>query len=441
MNTRDRQILGIALPSIASNITVPLLGIVDVAITGHLGSVVFIGAIAVGAMIFNLIYWIFGFLRMGTSGTTSQALGRRDLAEVARLLVRSLVAALVLAALLLVFRHPLLRMMLLLTAPTADVAPLVADYFHICIWGAPAMLSLYGLSGWFIGMQNTRVPMLAAIVQNVANIALSLVFVCIFGMKLEGVALGTVVAQYAGVLVALVFLVLRYGRLRRYFSGDGLFARRAVARFFSVNRDIFLRTLFLVAVNLYFTSAGARQGATILAVNTMLMQLFLLFSYVMDGFAYAGEAVGGRCFGARNRAAFTDTVRRLFVWGGLVTVTFTATYAIGGNAFLRLLTDNTAVIASASGYFPWALAIPAIGCAAFIWDGIFIGMTATRIMLLSSVLGAAAFFAVVSGLFPVIGNHSLWLAMLVFLAVRGFVQTAAYLLVWRNRRKRARIWG
>ena len=441
MNTRDRQILGIALPSIASNITVPLLGIVDVAITGHLGSVVFLGAIAVGAMIFNLIYWIFGFLRMGTSGTTSQALGRRDLAEVARLLVRSLVAALVLAALLLVFRHPLLRMMLLLTAPTADVAPLVADYFHICIWGAPAMLSLYGLSGWFIGMQNTRVPMLAAIVQNAANIALSLVFVCVFGMKLEGVALGTVVAQYAGVLVALAFLVLRYGRLRRYFSGDGLFARRVVARFFGVNRDIFLRTLFLVAVNLYFTSAGARQGATILAVNTMLMQLFLLFSYVMDGFAYAGEAVGGRCFGARNRAAFTDTVRRLFVWGGLVTVAFTAIYAIGGNAFLRLLTDNTAVIASASGYFPWALAIPAIGCAAFIWDGIFIGMTATRIMLLSSVLGAAAFFVVVLGLFPVAGNHSLWLAMLAFLAVRGFVQTAAYLLEWGNRRKRARIWG
>lgn len=432
MNTRDRQILGIALPSIASNITVPLLGIVDVAITGHLGSVVFIGAIAVGAMIFNLIYWIFGFLRMGTSGTTSQALGRRDLAEVARLLVRSLVAALVLAALLLVFQRPLLRMMLLLTSPTADVAPLVATYFYICIWGAPAMLSLYGLSGWFIGMQNTRVPMLAAIVQNVANIALSLVFVCVFGMKLEGVALGTVVAQYAGVLVALLFLVRYYGRLRRFFSADGLFSRSAMAHFFGVNRDIFLRTLFLVAVNLYFTSIGARQGATILAVNTMLMQLFLLFSYVMDGFAYAGEAVGGRCFGARNRAAFTDTVHRLFVWGSLVTVAFTVIYAIGGRAFLRLLTDNETVIAAASGYYPWALAIPTIGCAAFIWDGIFIGMTATRIMLLSSVLGAAAFFATVLGLFPVIGNHALWLAMLAFLAVRGIVQTVAYLFMLRN---------
>ncbi len=424
MNIRDRQILNIALPSIASNITVPLLGMVDVAITGHLGSVVYLGAIAVGAMIFNLVYWIFGFLRMGTSGIVSQAFGRRDLAKVSRLLVQSLVVALVLAFALVVLQRPLLHAVLLLIRPTPDVAPAVTTYFAICIWGAPAMLSLYGLSGWFTGMQNTRIPMVAAIVQNVANIAASLVFVCLFGMKMEGVALGTVVAQYAGLVVALVFLVRRYGRLRRYFSGGGLFAWRAMRRFFSVNCDIFLRTLFLVAVNLYFTAAGARQGATVLAVNAMLMQLFLLFSYVMDGFAYAGEAVGGRYFGAHNHKAFADTVRRLFLWGLLVTVLFTAVYAIGGSAFLSLLTDDAHVIAASWEYFPWALAVPAAGCAAFVWDGLFIGMTATRPMLLSSVLSAAVFFAVAVSLFPVMGNHALWLAMLAYLTMRGLVQTA-----------------
>ncbi len=425
MNIRNKQILNIALPSIASNITVPLLGMVDVAITGHLGSAVYMGAIAVGAMIFNLVYWIFGFLRMGTSGTVSQAFGRRDLAEASRLLVRSIVVALLLALVLVVLQRPLLSVMLLLIHPTPDVAPSVATYFGICIWGAPAMLSLYGLSGWFIGMQNTRIPMVAAIVQNVANIVASLVLVCLFGMKMEGVALGTVAAQYAGLFVALFCLVRRYGRLRRYFSSDGLFAWSAISSFFGVNRDIFLRTLFLVAVNLYFTSAGARQGATVLAVNAMLMQLFLLFSYVMDGFAYAGEAVGGRYFGARNRRAFADTVRRLFLWGLLVTVLFTAVYAIGGNAFLSLLTDDAHVIAVSGEYFPWALAIPVAGCAAFVWDGLFIGMTATRLMLLSSALSAAAFFAVAIGLFPLMGNHALWLALLVFLAMRSLVQTVA----------------
>lgn len=426
LNIRDRQILDIALPSIVSNITVPLLGLVDVAITGHLGNAVYIGAIAVGAMVFNLVYWIFGFLRMGTSGTTSQALGRRDLAEVVRLLVRSLAVALALALLLVVFQRPLLRLMMALISPTPDVAPLVVTYYGICIWGAPAMLSLYGLSGWFIGMQNTRIPMLVAIVQNVANIVASLVLVCLLGMKMEGVALGTVLAQYAGVAVAVALLVRHYGRLRRHYQSDGLFARRAMARFFSVNRDIFLRTLFLVAVNLSFTSLGARQGVTPLAVNALLMQLFLLFSYVMDGFAYAGEAIGGRYYGAHNSEAFVATVRRLFVWGGVVAALFSVAYAVGGRAFLSLLTDDTTVKAAAADYFPWALAIPLVGVAAFIWDGVFIGVTATRLMLLSSAVAAAAFFAVSLGLFQPMGNHALWLGMTVFLLSRGVVQTVAY---------------
>ncbi len=429
LKQRDRQILAIALPSIVSNITVPLLGLVDVAIMGHVGDAVYIGAIAVGAMIFNLVYWIFGFLRMGTSGMTSQALGRRDLPEVTLLLARSLAVAMGVALLLLLLREPLLRLMLLLIKPTPDVAPLAARYFHVCVWGAPAMLGLYGLMGWFIGMQNTRAPMLISIMQNVVNIVASLLLVVVGGLKIEGVALGTVIAQWAGFLVGLWLLALRYGRLRRHFRPGGVLVRGAMARFFTVNRDIFLRTLCLVAVNLYFTSAGARQGAVILAVNTLLLQLYLLFSYVMDGFAYAGEAVCGRYYGARNRVAFGDTLRRLFFWGGLMTVAFTAVYAIGGTPFLRLLTTDESVILASAEYFPWAVAIPAAGVLAFIWDGVFVGITATRAMLLSLVVAAAAFFATYLALAGLMGNHALWLAMIVYLFMRGMAETVAYRFV------------
>lgn len=295
------------------------------------------------------------------------------------------------------------------------------------------MLGLYGLTGWFIGMQNSRTPMFIAITQNVVNIvaSLSLVFGC--GMKVEGVALGTLIAQYAGFVMGLTLWLRQYGKLKKYLpgrqgsgadaDGSGLWERQAMRRFFAVNRDIFLRTLCLVAVTLFFTSAGAAQGEIILAVNTLLMQLFTLFSYVMDGFAYAGEAMSGRYIGARNRAAFDDTVWRLFVWGFLMAVLFTLAYAFGGNAFLCLLTDDRQVTAAADSYFGWALAIPAAGVAAFIWDGVFIGATATRGMLLSMAAAAVCFFALHYGLRPVLGNHALWLAFIVYLFVRGAVQT------------------
>lgn len=426
ISQRDRQILHIALPSIVSNITVPLLGLVDVAVMGHVGDAVHIGAIAVGSMIFNLVYWIFGFLRMGTSGMTSQAFGRRDMAEVVRLLARSLIVAAGVALCVLLFRRPLLGLMLWLIRPTADVAPLAGTYFNICVWGAPAMLGLYGLMGWYIGMQNTRVPMFISIMQNVVNIVASLTLVFGFGMCLEGVATGTLIAQYAGFAAALFLFFRYYGRLRKYFAFDGLLRRGAMARFFSVNRDIFLRTLFLVAVSLYFTSAGARQGAVILSVNTLLLQLYLLFSYVMDGFAYAGEAVCGKYYGARNARAFGETLRRLYLWAGAMVVLFTLTYALGGTAFLRLLTSDAAVIAASAEFFPWALAVPAAGVAAFVWDGVFIGITATRAMLLSSVIAAAVFFGTYTGLRGPMGNHALWLAMIAYLSVRGLVQTAVY---------------
>lgn len=435
MNIRDRQILQIALPSIVSNITVPLLGMIDVAIVGHMGSPVYIGAVAVGSMIFNLVYWLFGFLRMGTSGLTAQALGRRDLTEVTRIMVRSVTLALGIALLFIVLQVPLKWLMFWLIGPTADVAPYATTYFYIVIWGAPASLALFSLMGWYIGMQNTRIPMFISIMQNVVNILASLTLVYGFGMKIEGVALGTVIAQYAGLLMALGLLRKYYGRLSKYFRPTGNHHFSFLIphfSFFTVNRDIFLRTLCLVAVNLFFTSAGARQGAVILSVNTVLLQLYLFFSYFMDGFAYAGEALCGKAYGAHNSTAFRETLHRLWMWMVIVTTAYTLLYIIGGRWIVGLLTDDSQVLETAGDYLFWAWLIPIAGCVAFIWDGVFIGMTATRGMLVSSFLSALVFFIVYqsSFLFPHFSlyNHALWLAQVTYLAMRGFLQTIWYRL-------------
>ena len=437
MNIRDRQILQIALPSIVSNITVPLLGMIDVAIVGHMGSPVYIGAVAVGSMIFNLVYWLFGFLRMGASGLTAQALGRRDLTEVTRLLVLSVDVALGIALLLIILQVPLKWLMFWLIGPTTDVVPYATTYFYIVIWGAPASLALFSLMGWYIGMQNTRIPLFISIMQNVVNILASLTLVYGFGMKIEGVALGTVIAQYAGLLVALGLLAKYYGRLRVH-RGTGTLCfgethnASPLLHFFAINRDIFLRTLCLVAVNLFFTSAGARQGAVILSVNTVMLQLYLFFSYFMDGFAYAGEALCGKAYGAHNGTAFRETLRRLWMWMVIVTIAYTLLYILGGRWIVSLLTDEPQVIETSREYLWWAWLIPVAGCVAFIWDGVFIGMTATRGMLVSSFLSALIFFAVYYfSLFTLhfsLHNHGLWLAQVVYLATRGIIQTIWYRL-------------
>ena len=426
MNKKDRDILDIAIPSIVSNITVPLLGLVDVTIVGHMGNAAYIAAIAVGSMIFNVIYWIFGFLRMGTSGMTSQAYGRQRLDESVDLLVRSLAVGVGIGLAFVAGQSVLKWAALELMQPTADIAVFTSTYFDICIWGAPAVLGLYSLTGWYIGMQNTRLPMLVSIFQNVVNIAASLVFVYLFGMKVEGVAFGTLTAQYAGFLAALLFLRKRYREVLVHVSLRALRDAAAMMRFFTVNRDIFLRTLFLVAVNLFFTAAGAKQGAVVLSVNTLLFQLFTLYSYVMDGFAYAGEAIGGKYFGARNQEAFDDTVSRLFRWGLALTLFYTFLYLVAGEPFLRLLTDEPEVVDCSKEYILWAVAIPLAGMGAFYWDGLYIGMTATRGMLSSTFTGAAVFFTVHFSLFPLLGNHALWLALILYLVSRGVVQTLLF---------------
>lgn len=432
MKSIDREILHIALPSIVSNITVPLLGLVDVAITGHLGSAAYIGAIALGGMLFNVVYWIFGFLRMGTSGLTAQALGAGKREETIEWLLRSQTIGMGIAVALLLLQVPIRELALLVMQPTEEVRAFTVTYFNICIWGAPATLGLFGLNGWFIGMQNSRVPMAIAITQNVVNILASLCFVFGLGMKVEGVALGTLIAQWCGFLMG-AFLCLRYVDLPlcRVFKGwtvswKSLFDRQSMLRFFEVNRDIFFRTICIVSVMLFFTSAGSWQGEVILAVNTLLMQLYLLVSYVMDGFANAGEALSGKYYGAGDRSSLRLTVRRLFVWATMMATGFTVVYVLGGRPFLGLLTDEPSVVEASADYVWWAYLIPFVSMGAFMWDGIFIGLTASRQMLQSMFAAAVTFFVLYYLLHPSLGNHGLWAAFLAFLLVRGGVQTWLY---------------
>lgn len=419
----NRRILHLAIPSIVSNITVPLLGLVDVTIVGHLGATAYIGAIAVGGLLFNILYWNFGFLRMGTSGLTSQAYGRKDKDAEIRVLVQAVSVGLFSALAMLILQYPIERLAFRLLDTSAEVEQYAVTYFRICIWGAPAVLAQYGFTGWFIGMQNSRYPMYIAIVMNVINIVCSSCFVFLFGMKVEGVALGTVVAQYSGVMMAWWLWFYNYKELRGRITFRGSLQLIAMRRFFAVNRDIFLRTLCLIGVTTFFTSTGARQGDVILAVNTLLMQLFTLFSYIMDGFAYAGEALSGRYVGACNLVQLKRAVKALFGWGIGLSLVFTLLYGIGGENFLGLLTNDTIVIETAGHYFYWVLAIPLAGFAAFLWDGILIGATATRFMLWAMLVASGSFFVIYYCFSGATNNHMLWLAFLVYLALRGVMQT------------------
>ncbi|WP_294311770.1 MATE family efflux transporter [Prevotella sp. F0091] len=442
MDNWNKEILRLAIPSIISNVTVPLLGLVDLAVVGHIGNETYISAIAVGSMIFNVIYWLLGFLRMGTSGMTSQAYGRQDAQECLNILIRTLMIGVGMGIVFVIAQRGIEWGMLRLMNTPKVSWHYVAIYFRIVIWGAPAMLGLYGLTGWFIGMQDTRTPMMVAVLQNVVNIVASLFFVFVLGWQISGVAAGTVIAQWAGFVVSL------YAANKRIKSGkeEGLNSdisnseflrstfRRVLAmqgewsEFFRVNKDIFLRTLCLVAVNFFFTSAGGKQGAMMLAVNTLLMTLFTLFSYMMDGFAYAGEALSGKYYGAGDKIGLHITVHRLFGFGFVMVLMFTTVYVFGGVDFLRLLTSDTAVVAAAQPYLLWAYLIPLAGMAAFVLDGVFIGLTETKGMLFSTAMAMVTFFAVYSLFCGDYGNNALWIAFLSFLGMRGIAS-----ILWARR--------
>lgn len=424
MDSINRNILRLALPSVISNITVPLLGLVDLSIVGHLGQTEQIGAIAIGSTVFNMIYWIFAFLRMGTTGMTSQAHGARDADKCFSVLLRALFIGLGISFLLCLLQTPLCQMAIFLMSPSDNVRPYFQTYFHICIWGAPAMLCNYALTGWFIGMQNTRTPMLMAIIQNVLNIVLSLLFVLQLGWGLKGIASGTVLGLYGGTILSGIQAMRVWSKgshslpqLRQ------LLDKSEIIRFVKVNTDIFLRTICLVSVMSFFTYAGSDQNDTILSANALLMEFFMLYSFFMDGLANAAEALSGEYRGAREYALLKDTIKCIFKWALALAISFTLLYIFFGIDILELLTDQGMVVLTAIHYLPYTWAIPLISIMAFVWDGVFIGLCWSRQMLISMFVATIIFFTVFLALNPYYNNHALWLAFCSYLLTRGITQT------------------
>ena len=438
----NKRILSLALPNIITNITVPLLGMVDMAIVGRL-SASHIGAIAIGTQIFNLIYWNFGFLRMGTSGFTAQAYGAHNFDEAVRIFVRAIAIAIAVAFTLILLQWPISRLSLLIFKGGHEVIQLALTYFFVRIWAAPATLGLYAIKGWFIGMQNSRLPMWIAIFLNCVNIVCSLLFVLVFHWDIKGVALGTVIAQYSGFAIGLFFLVREMRRIKPHTTIQLRIMPLLKASlhwsqlklFFKVNGDIFLRTVCLSAVFTFITAASSHISAEVLAIDALLMQFFTLFSYIMDGFAYAGESLVGRYIGARDNRSLHLSVKLLLRWGLGLTLLFTALYAIGGEWFLHIFSDKPNIIQGTLHYLFWTLIIPVCGFSAFLFDGIFVGATASRTMRNSMFVASATFFAVyylgkhfLSAHLadPFVWNNILWSAFMAFLALRGILQ-ALYL--------------
>ncbi len=428
-NSLDRQILGLALPAIVANITTPLLSLVDVAIVGHLGSAVYVGAIAVGGSIFSMLYWLFGFLRFGTSGLTAQALGRGSARQTSLLLQRSLLIALGFGIILITAHYPLGHAALSFMDTDADTAGKAWLYFSILIYGAPASLATFALTGWFVGMQDTRTPMWISLLVNVVNITASLILVYAMDYDLAGVAYGTLLAQWTGFIVSAATCAIHY-KVRPQPLSELLHVSE-LKTFFKVNTDIFLRTVCLIAVTVWFTRTGAGLGPVMLAVNTLLMQFFILFSYIMDGFAFAGEAICGKSYGASDSHSLNRQIHRLLQWGLALAAVFTAGYALGGQYLIALLTNDSGVIETAEKYRLWAAGIPLAGFMAFTWDGVLTGVTRTRLMLGTMSAASAIFFILYLLLFPAIGNHGLWTAFLAYLFTRGCLQHIFY---YRNNR-------
>ena len=448
-----RDILRLAVPSILANITVPLVGMVDIAVAGHLGAsgglgaAALIGGISIGTMLFDMLYWNFGFLRGGTGGLTAQAYGRyhagaEDAAgDIAVTLKRALGIAFGSGLILVALQWVVVQVAFLLVECSPEVQTLATQYFYIRIWAAPATLSLFAFKGWFIGMQDTVRPMICDLLVNATNILLSIGLA--FGyaglpeLGFAGVAWGTLIAQWTGFLYASLAVWRRYGNFfRSPVEHKNVVGWRA---FFVLNRDLFLRSVCMIAVYIGFTMISARYGDMMLAVGAILMKLLMIFSYFTDGFAYAGEALTGRFIGENSRDGVLSTVRETFVWSLGVTVLFFLVYGVGGVPLLRLMTSDPDVVEAGREFIPWLLLMPVIGCPAFTWDGIFTGATASKDLRNSTVWCVVGFFGVwflgivivraLLGTVPeTLAIHVLMAAYFTHLAVR-----AAYLtLRWRK---------
>ena len=420
----NRDILKLAIPNIISNITIPLLGLVDMILMGHLGSTAYIGAIALGGTIFSVLYSFFSFLRAGTTGFTAQALGSNHKTEIIYSLYRSLYIGIPIIILILSLQVPIAKISNILLDGSDEVKSLAIKYFYIRIWAAPANIMLYCLNGWFVGMQNTKIPMFIAILINVMNIVFSIFFVIILKQNVTGVALGTVIAQYCGLTLAIILLLKNY---RHYFvkiNKEILFDFEKIKRFFKVNTDLMIRSFLLIISIAFFTNQSAKLGDDILAINMIILQSFYIFSYFTDGFAYAGEALVGKFIGSNDRDNLTKSIRLLLIWGFSISIPFTILYALFPSTFVRIISDNPSILLEVKPYYIYMIIIPIVTFAAFIWDGIYIGATASKAirntMIIASIL---VFLPAWHILTPRFGNHGLWIAFLCFMIARGITMT------------------
>lgn len=440
----NRQILKLAVPAIFNNITVPLLGLCDTTIAGHLGSASFLAAMAVGTMMLNVIFWLCGFLRMGTSGLSAQALGARDFEMVRGILRKALLIALYISIFILLVQRPLEKLLFLVIAPEESVAELSSLYFRICLWGAPAQLVIMCVSGWFIGLQNTVVPMIIAVGVNIVNILLSICLVFVFRLGFAGVAVGTLSANWLGAVGAACFTVSRLRKIPQSrtinpsLHNDSRKSKFIIqnSKFFKVNTDLFFRSACIMIVTLAMTSYGASLGETTLAANAVIMQFFLFFSYFMDGFAFAGEALVGKSLGECNYRYLRKSVRSLLIWGLGISITFLLLYLFLSDEITALLTSEEKVRKIVGEMKTWLVIMPVITVTAFIFDGIFIGMARTRILFVTTLIAALVFFAIASGGTALqllqLSNIVLWTAFGSYLLLRGVLLGIEYVKIQRK---------
>lgn len=422
----NKQILRLALPFIIGNLTIPLVSSVDTALMGHYGTSAQLGAVGLGGAIFNFLYWNFAFIRMSSVGLTSQEFGRSNAPAIARLLAHTLILAAGGALLLILFRKGIGNLAFLVTKGDAQIESFAMQYYLIRIWDAPASIMLMALTGWFIGMQDAKTPMYTGIVVNVVNIAASFVFVRYFQMGIKGIALGTVIGQYTGLCFALVALFVRYKNYLRQISLASLKEFGNLNRFFHVNADIFVRTLAVITVLTWYNFVSAEKGTTILGVNVIFLQLVFIFSFFFDGFSNAAEALSGKYFGAQDIQNLKKVVKYLFFWGIGIALAFSTVYLLFWNSIIDAFTIDISIREAASEYIGWIIAIPLVSIFTFVWDGIYLGTTATREQRNITLIAAFCFFSIYFFGGEKWGNHTLLFAQLVFFGMRGILQSIWY---------------
>ncbi|BCB09176.1 MATE family efflux transporter [Vreelandella venusta] len=419
------RIWTLAWPIILSNITVPLLGLVDTAVVGHLPDSRYLAAVTLGATLFSFLYWGFGFLRMGTTGLVAQAIGREAHSDVRNLLGQSLIMAAVIGAFLIIFGSPLISLGLWLLDGSEAATPLAREYAEIRLWSAPAVLANYAILGWFLGQQNARVTLMILVLTNSVNIVLDLWFVVGLGMTSGGVALASVIADYSALTFGGYLVMRQLGHLEGGFQRQRLLLVSAYSALVNVNANLFVRTLGLLFAMAFFTAQGARQGDTVLAANAVLLQFIMLTSYALDGFAHAAESLVGRAYGRRDWREFAATVRATAQFSFWTATVATAAFALAGNYLVAMLTGLAEVRATAASYLPWMIVMPLIAVWSYLFDGVFIGTTAVREMRNSIFIGLAVYLPT-WWLSQGLDNHGLWLALTLFMLTRSVVLIAYY---------------